>query len=455
MVKSVCDDSILTSERSDSAAYKCVQVDADLLSSGLLLQIKRDHLRNMTSRFAQVEAAPAIEVFALNKGYTEDTFKNKVSLGVGAYRNEEGTPWVLPVVRLAEKNLAADDTINKEYFPILGLENFSFNATKLLLGAQNDAFIEQRAFGVQSLSGTGALRIGAEFLHRVLGYNVYYYSNPSWENHKLIFNNSGFTESREYRYWCPESRGLNMEGLLEDLRGAPENAVIILHVCAHNPTGCDPTEEQWKEIADVMEERKLFPFFDSAYQGFASGDLEKDSWVVRYFVSRGFELFCAQSFSKNFGLYNERIGNLTIVLNNASNAPLIKSQMSIIVRGMYSNPPSHGARIVSFVLNNNDLFNEWKDNVRTMSTRIFEMRKALRGALERLQTPGNWDHITTQIGMFSYTGLTAKQSQHMVEKHHIYMLRSGRISMCGLTHKNIEYVASAIHETVCNITNKL
>lgn len=405
----------------------------------------------MASKFADVQLGPPIEVFALNKAFGEDTFEQKVSLGVGAYRTEKGQPWVLPVVREAEKTLAADETLNKEYLPILGLEAFSSAATAMLLGSDSPALIENKAFGVQSLSGTGALRVGAEFLAKVLGAKIFYYSKPTWENHRLVFTNAGFEEAREYRYWSDSTRGLDLEGFLEDLRNAPENSVIILHACAHNPTGCDPTQEQWHQIADVIQERGLFPFFDSAYQGFASGDLEKDSWAVRYFVSRGFELLCAQSFAKNFGLYNERVGNLTFVLNDPSYVARVKSQVTLVVRGMYSNPPSHGARIVAHVLNNPRLYDQWKDNIRTMSSRIIEMRQALRTALERAGTPGNWSHITSQIGMFSYTGLNAQQSEHMIKKHHIYMLRSGRISMCGVTPSNVDYVAQAINETLSNV----
>ncbi|KAK5646922.1 hypothetical protein RI129_005386 [Pyrocoelia pectoralis] len=403
------------------------------------------------SRFANVELGPPIEVFALTKACNEDSFAQKVNLGVGAYRTDQGKPWVLPVVREVEKILASDETRNKEYLPVLGMELFSNSATSMLLGNDSPAIVENRAFGVQCLSGTGALRVGAEFLARQLGSEIFYYSTPSWENHNLVFTNAGFKEARQYRYWSAEKRGLDIDGFLEDLRNAPENSVIILHACAHNPTGCDPTQEQWKQIADVIEEKHLFPFLDSAYQGFASGDLEKDSWAVRYFVSRGFELFCAQSFAKNFGLYNERVGNLTVVLNDISCQTSVKSQFTLLVRGMYSNPPLHGASIVSYVLNDAKLFEQWKDNIRTMSSRIIDMRKSLRAALEKINTPGDWSHITSQIGMFSYTGLNEQQSKHMVTKHHIYMLKSGRISMCGVTPSNVEYVAQAINETLTNV----
>ncbi|XP_057653406.1 aspartate aminotransferase, cytoplasmic [Diorhabda carinulata] len=407
------------------------------------------------SLFNEVELGPPVEVFALTKAFNEDTYDKKVNLGVGAYRTAEGKPWVLPVVRIAEKALANDESLNKEYLPILGLEAFSSAATTMLLGQDAEVVRENKAFGIQSLSGTGALRVGAEFLARVLGKKIFYYSEPTWENHKLLFKNAGFEEGRSYRYWDNATRGFDFAGMMEDLRNAPKDSVIILHACAHNPTGTDPTPEQWTEIAEVIKERQLFPFFDCAYQGFASGNLVKDAAVVRKFAAEGFEFFCAQSFAKNFGLYNERVGNLTVVVNNADLVPAVKSQLTLVVRGMYSNPPSHGAKIVAYVLNNPDLYNQWQDHITTMSSRIIDMRNQLRNALEELRTPGDWSHLTKHIGMFSYTGLNEKQSEHMVKKHHVYMLRSGRISMCGLNSNNVHYVAKAIHETVTSLPSKI
>uniref|UniRef100_A0A1B6EGT9 Aspartate aminotransferase n=1 Tax=Clastoptera arizonana TaxID=38151 RepID=A0A1B6EGT9_9HEMI len=403
------------------------------------------------SKFSSVQSAPPIEVFALNRSYADDTNPSKVNLGVGAYRTDEGKPWVLPVVRKMELKMANDMSLNKEYLPVLGLESFTNGATGMLLGKQNPAIQDGRAFGVQTLSGTGALRVAAEFLARQLKYTIFYYSQPSWENHGLVFLNAGFKEARCYRYWDQNKRGIDFDGLCEDLKSAPENAVIILHSCAHNPTGCDPTPEQWETIATICQERKLFTLFDSAYQGFATGDLEKDSWAVRYFVSKGFELLCCQSFAKNFGLYNERVGNLTFVLKNASHVAAVKSQVTLIIRGMYSNPPNHGARIVAAVLDDPEMFNEWQDCIRTMANRILSNRKQLREKLEALKTPGTWDHITNQIGMFSYTGLNVQQVNHLINNHHIYLLQSGRINMCGLTSHNIEYVANSINETVSRI----
>lgn len=401
-----------------------------------------------TSKFSGVENAPPIEVFALTKAYTEDPFLQKVNLGVGAYRTDEGKPWVLPVVRQVEKLMADDMTLNKEYLPVLGYEPLAASATRMLLGPDSPSLKEGRATGVQCLSGTGALRVGAEFLARIAKHKVVYSSNPTWGNHSLVFLNAGFESYRSYRYWDEAKKGLDFDGMIEDLKNAPADSVIILHACAHNPTGIDPTKEQWKQIADVIEERGLFTFFDSAYQGFASGDLDNDAWAVRYFDSRGFEMVCSQSFAKNFGLYNERVGNLTIVTKDAAVIAPVRSQITLLVRANYSNPPQHGARIVGTVLNDPALNEQWKGHIKTMAERIIAMRAGLRERLEKLGTPGTWNHITDQIGMFSFTGLGPLAVEKLISEHHIYLLKGGRISMCGITTQNVDYVAECIHKVV-------
>lgn len=404
-----------------------------------------------TSVFDNVPEGQPIEVFALNKAFASDTDPRKANLGVGAYRTNEGKPWVLPVVRKTEIAIASNENINHEYLSVLGDEQFTTAATNLLLGNESPALRENRAFGIQSLSGTGALRIGAIFLSVCLNRKVFYYSEPTWENHRKVFMDSGFTTPNTYRYWDNNKRGIDFNGLIKDLENAPEGAVIILHACAHNPTGCDPTQEQWRNIAEVMERKRLFPFFDCAYQGFASGNPDVDAWAVRYFVKRGFELFASQSFAKNFGLYSERIGNLTIVTNNPKNKNAITSQITLTIRGLYSNPPAFGARIVATILNNPELRKEWMECIKTMSGRIIKMRRELRKRLEDLQTPGTWEHITQQIGLFSYTGLTEKQVRLLIDEYHIYMLKTGRINMCGLNDNNVDYIAKSMYEAVTRI----
>uniref|UniRef100_A0A8K9UKM9 Aspartate aminotransferase n=2 Tax=Oncorhynchus mykiss TaxID=8022 RepID=A0A8K9UKM9_ONCMY len=408
------------------------------------------------SIFAEVPQAPPVAVFKLTADFREDTNAQKVNLGVGAYRTDDCLPWVLPVVKKVEQMIVEDNSLNHEYLPILGLPELRSAASKVALGDDSPAIKDGRVGAVQALGGTGALRIGAEFLRR--WYNgtnntatPVYVSAPTWENHNAVFSDAGFKDIRPYHYWDGEKKGLDVTGIMDDLENAPEHSIFVLHACAHNPTGTDPTPDEWKTISEVMKRRKLFVFFDSAYQGFASGSLDKDAWAIRYFVSEGFELLCAQSFSKNFGLYNERVGNLTVVAQDKDNLARVLSQMEKIVRTTWSNPPSQGARIVAITLNNPDLFIEWKGNVKTMADRVLLMRDQLKAKLIALGTPGTWDHITQQIGMFSFTGLNPKQVQYMIKEKHVYLMASGRINMCGLTSKNIDYVAESIHETVSKV----
>jgi aspartate aminotransferase len=247
---------------------------------------------------------------------------------------------------------------------------------------------------------------------------------------------------------------LDIDGLLSTLKSADEGSIVLLHACAHNPTGVDPDQAQWKQIANVVREKKLFPFFDCAYQGFASGDLAQDNFAIRYFVEQGFELIIAQSFAKNFGLYGERAGAFHFVASPGSKAQdttkRVASQLAILQRSEISNPPAYGARIASIVLNDKALFSEWEADLRTMSGRIIEMRKQLKAELDRLQTPGSWEHIISQIGMFSFTGLSEKQIAEIRSKWHVYMTKNGRISMAGLNSHNVKYFAQALDDVVRN-----
>ncbi|XP_038070765.1 aspartate aminotransferase, cytoplasmic-like isoform X2 [Patiria miniata] len=403
------------------------------------------------SRFVVVSQAAPVPVFALRVAFKEDKNATKYNVGPGAYRTDDGVPWVLPVVKDIEKQMAADESLNHEYLPVLGIPEFTSAATKMLLGENSPAILENRAFGIQSLSGTGAVRLGCQFLIEQLKINVAYVSDPTWTNHINIFNKLKFSSIHKYRYWNAQTRSLDIDGMLEDLENAPADSLIMLHACAHNPTGVDPTQEQWKKIAEVVKRKNLFPFFDCAYIGFATGDIERDSWAVNYFVSQGMELMAAMSFAKNFGLYNERVGNLVCVVNNTDTKVPMNSQLTRMIRTMYSSPPSHGARIVSTALNNPALFAQWKDHIKTMSGRIFEMRQMLYQRLQALGTPGKWNHVIDQIGMFSYTGLGPNQVDFLLKKYHIYAMKSGRINMCAITTKNVDYIAKAIHEAVTTV----
>ncbi len=276
-------------------------------------------------------------------------------------------------------------------------------------------------------------------------------SNPTWANHNQVFGNVNIP-TKQYPYFSRETCSLDFDGMINTIKSAPAGSIVLLHACAHNPTGVDPTQEQWKQIASVMKEHHLFPFFDTAYQGFASGSLAKDGWAINYFVEQGFELLVAQSYAKNFGLYGERAGCFHFVTSPASNAQdtvaRVGSQLAILQRSEISNPPAYGARIASLVLNDPKLFAQWEEDLRTMSGRIIEMRKALRGKLEELKTPGTWHHITDQIGMFSFTGLDERQVGELREKYHVYMTKNGRISMAGLNTGNVEYFADAVDAVV-------
>lgn len=247
---------------------------------------------------------------------------------------------------------------------------------------------------------------------------------------------------------------LDFPGMFSAISKAKHGSIILLHACAHNPTGLDLTDDQWKRLAGLFKQNRLFPFFDSAYQGFASGDLNKDAYSIRLFTELGFQLVVTQSFAKNMGLYSERIGAFHIVTASKESSVKVLSQLKLVIRPMYSNPPAHGARIVSKILTDPTLYNEWIEELTLVSKRIIDMRAALKSELERLQVPGKWDHIVTQIGMFSYTGLTPQQCEILINKFHIYLLKNGRISMCGITTKNVSYLAAAIKDAVVSTQQK-
>ncbi|KAI9268049.1 aspartate aminotransferase [Phascolomyces articulosus] len=408
-------------------------------------------MTNDISVFNTVPQAPPDVIFSLTAGYKADTDPNKVNVGVGAFRTDDLKPYVLPVVKKADTILFNNADLDHEYLPIAGTPSYTKAAARLILGENSPAIHENRVAAVQTISGTGSIHTGATFLSQFYKKSKKcYISKPTWANHRNVFALVGF-EVEEYPYWNGEKRGLDYEAMLNTMREAPEGSIFILHACAHNPTGVDPTREQWQGIAEVMSEKHHFPFFDCAYQGFASGDLDNDAWAVRYFVEQGFELFVAQSFAKNFGLYGERAGNLTIVTKSSEETKRVFSQMEKLQRSEISNPPAYGSRIVDIVLNDPALYAEWKENLKYMSNRIIEMRKALFERLTALGTPGTWNHITDQIGMFSFTGLTASQVKVLKEKYHIYMTDNGRISMAGLSTKNIDYFAKAVDDVVRNV----
>ncbi|KAL8149229.1 hypothetical protein AgCh_006295 [Apium graveolens] len=378
----------------------------------------------MSSVFANVLRAPEDPILGVTVAYSKDQSPNKLNLGVGAYRTEEGKPLVLNVVKRAELMLVDDQSRVKEYLPIVGLADFNKLSAKLIFGADSPAIQENRVATVQCLSGTGSLRVGGEFLARHYHERTVYIPQPTWGNHPKIFTLAGLSV-KTYRYYNPETRGLDFEGMLEDLGSAPSGAIVLLHACAHNPTGVDPTIEQWEQIRQLMRSKSLLPFFDSAYQGFASGSLDADAQSVRIFVADGGECLAAQSYAKNMGLYGERVGALSIVCKTADAASKVESQLKLVIRPMYSSPPLHGASIVAAILKDSDLYNEWTLELKAMADRIICMRKELFDALQAKGTPGDWSHIVKQIGMFTFTGLNSEQVTFMTNEYHIYMTTDG------------------------------
>ncbi|XP_042475010.1 aspartate aminotransferase, chloroplastic [Macadamia integrifolia] len=402
------------------------------------------------SRFEGITMAPPDPILGVSEAFKADTNDMKLNLGVGAYRTEELQPYVLNVVKKAE-NLMLQRGENKEYLPIEGLAAFNKVTAELLFGADNAVIKEGRVATVQGLSGTGSLRLAAALIERYFPGAKVIISSPTWGNHKNIFNDARVPWS-EYRYYDPKTVGLDFDGMISDIKAAPDGSFILLHGCAHNPTGIDPTPEQWEKIADVIQEKSHIPFFDVAYQGFASGSLGADASSVRLFAARGMELLVAQSYSKNLGLYAERIGAINVVCSSSDAAARVKSQLKRIARPMYSNPSIHGARIVANVVGEPALFKEWKEEMEMMAGRIKNVRQKLFNSLSAKDKSGkDWSFILKQIGMFSFTGLNKTQSDNMTNKWHVYMTKDGRISLAGLSLAKCEYLADAIIDSFHNV----
>ena len=397
------------------------------------------------SIFSAVTLAPADPILGTALAFRADPSPSKVNLGIGAYRDNAGSPIVFESVRLAEQILL-NKNMDKEYTTIDGSSILKPLTQSLLFGSENSS-IFPRIASVQTLSGTGALRVGGEFARLHLNPPCVLVSDPSWETHRSIFGKAGIPV-KTYPYWDAETRNLNLTGFLASLNAAPTGSLVLLHACAHNPTGLDPSEAQWLEILQTIEAKGLVPFVDCAYQGFASGDLDKDAWVVRHLLKNSnTEFFVAPSFAKNMGLYGERMGMLHVVTNQTDTANKVLSQLKLVIRPMYSSPPLQGARIVETVLGSPDLRQLWVQELRAVADRIGEMRVLFKERMEA-KTGTGWGHVTNQIGMFSYTGVSEAQVEVLIGKWHIYMLKSGRISLAGLNHGNIDYVVEAFADVV-------
>ncbi|KAI1178140.1 pyridoxal phosphate-dependent transferase [Nemania sp. FL0916] len=396
-----------------------------------------------SSTWANVVLGPPDAILGITEAFKADSQAKKINLGVGAYRDDKGRPYVLPSVQAAEQKVITAK-LNKEYAGITGVPQFTKAAAVLAYGKDSDAL--SRLAITQSISGTGALRIGAAFIQRFYpGDKTIYIPNPSWANHKAVFNDAGL-KVQQYRYYDKNTIGLDFDGMLADIKAAPKGSVFLFHACAHNPTGVDPTQEQWKGISQAVKDQGHFAFFDMAYQGFASGDVDRDAFALRHFIEQGHNVCLAQSFAKNMGLYGERVGAFSIVGASAEEAKKIDSQLKILVRPLYSNPPIHGARIASEILNTPALYDQWLVEVKEMADRIITMRALLKDNLEKLGSKHDWSHITSQIGMFAYTGLDAASMEALAKQHSVYATKDGRISVAGITTDNVGYLAESIYK---------
>lgn len=391
--------------------------------------------------FEKIIAAPADPILGLADSFRSDPRENKINLGIGVYKDETGKTPVLTTVKKAEKYLLENET-TKNYLPISGIPEFGNVTQALLFGEQHPIISEKRARTAQSPGGTGALRIAADFIAQQTTAKRVWISNPTWPNHNNIFQTAGL-EICNYDYYDAENRGLDFEGMLASLANAQAGDVVLFHGCCHNPSGIDPTEEQWRQLAALSAEKGWLPVFDFAYQGFARG-LEEDAQGLRLFTEKNPELIVASSYSKNFGLYNERVGACTIVTKDSETAEKAFSQAKAIIRANYSNPPAHGASVVTTILSNPELKEEWIEELTTMRERIQRMRQLLVTTLQEKGAKQDFSFIIDQNGMFSFSGLNKEQVERLRAEYGIYIVGSGRINVAGLTLENMVPLCEAI-----------
>ena len=393
------------------------------------------------SLFAAVEMAPRDPILGLNEQFNADPNPAKVNLGVGVYFDDAGKLPVLRCVAAAEKQLLESPKA-KGYLPIDGIAAYDKAVQGLVFGAQSEAVTSGRVATVQALGGTGGLKLGADFLKRLRPEAKVLISDPSWENHRALFTNAGFVVET-YPYYDAAARGIRFEALLAALAAAPAGTVVVLHACCHNPTGYDLTLAQWEQVAATCAARGLVPFLDMAYQGFGSG-IAEDGAAVQCFVATGQQFFVSTSFSKSFSLYGERVGALSVVCASAEECSRVLSQLKIVIRTNYSNPPTFGAQVVATVLTTPALRAMWEEELAGMRERIKAMRHALVAQMQAAGVQSELGYITTQVGMFSYSGLGAAQMQRLRSEFGIYGLDSGRICVAALNTRNLGAVAAAL-----------
>ncbi|MEZ2739495.1 amino acid aminotransferase [Comamonas jiangduensis] len=393
------------------------------------------------SLFTAVEMAPRDPILGLNEQFAADTNPSKVNLGVGVYFDDNGKLPLLQCVQAAEKAMM-DKPTPRGYLPIDGIAAYDNGVKALVFGADSDVVTSGRVSTVQAIGGTGGLKIGADFLKKISPNAKVLISNPSWENHKAIFTNAGF-EVGTYAYYDAATRSVDFAGMLADLNAAAPGTIVVLHACCHNPTGYDINAAQWDQVIEVVKAKGLVAFLDMAYQGFGHG-IAEDGAVIGKFVAAGLNIFVSTSFSKSFSLYGERVGALSVVANDKEEAARVLSQLKIVIRTNYSNPPTHGGAVVAAVLNNPELRALWEKELGEMRVRIKEMRQKLVDGLKAAGVQQDMSFITTQIGMFSYSGLSKEQMVRLRSEFGVYGTDTGRMCVAALNSKNIEHVCKAI-----------
>ena len=397
--------------------------------------------KGKTMFFDKIQAAPADPILGLGEAFKAETRPEKVNLGIGVYKDASGNTPVLKSVKAAETRLLADEK-SKNYLTIDGVAAYNAETQKLLFGENSEIIAARRAKTAQSLGGTGALRVAAEFIKRQTGAKNVWISAPTWPNHNAIFQAVGIN-IRDYRYYDKTAHSLDWDGLIADLSQAQAGDVVLLHGCCHNPTGIDPTPEQWDTLAKMSAEKGWLPLFDFAYQGFANG-LEQDAYGLRAFAKLNKELLVASSYSKNFGMYNERVGAFTVVAADEETANRAFSQVKTIIRTLYSNPASHGGNTIALVLQDPELKAQWIAELDEMRARIKEMRQKFVDLLKEKGAKQDFGFIIEQNGMFSFSGLSPEQVDRLKDEFAIYAVRSGRINVAGITADNIGYLCESI-----------
>ena len=391
--------------------------------------------------FQKVDAYAGDPILTLMERFKEDPRSDKVNLSIGLYYNEDGIIPQLQAVAEAEARLNAQPHGASLYLPMEGLNSYRHAIAPLLFGADHPVLKQQRVATIQTLGGSGALKVGADFLKRYFPESGVWVSDPTWENHVAIFAGAGF-EVSTYPWYDEATNGVRFNDLLATLKTLPARSIVLLHPCCHNPTGADLTNDQWDAVIEILRARELIPFLDIAYQGFGAG-MEEDAYAIRAIASAGMPMLVSNSFSKIFSLYGERVGGLSVVCEDSETAGRVLGQLKATVRRNYSSPPGFGAQVVSQVLNDPELNALWQEEVEAMRTRISAMRVALVKALQAALPAGDFSYLLTQRGMFSYTGFSADQVDVLRQEHGIYLIASGRVCVAGLNHGNIARVASA------------